>query len=49
MAYVTENTLEKRLARMEAALAHTEGDRVPIAPKVGIPYAQAAGVSAYEA
>ena len=49
MAYVTENTLEKRLARMEAALAHTEGDRVPIAPKVGIPYAQAAGVNAYEA
>ena len=49
MAYVTENTQEKRLARMEAALAHTEGDRVPIAPKVGIPYAQAAGVSAYEA
>ena len=49
MAYTTENTYEKRLARMEAAMALKEGDRVPIAPKVGIPYAQAAGITPYEA
>ena len=49
MAYTTENTYEKRIARMEAALALKEGDRVPIAPKVGIPYAQAAGITPYEA
>ena len=49
MAYTTENTYEKRLARMAAAMSFTEGDRVPIAPKVGIPYAQAAGITPYEA
>ena len=49
MIYRTENTYEKRVARMEAALDHIEGDRVPIAPRVGIPYAQAGGVSMYEA
>ena len=45
MTYQTENTLEKREARMDAALSLREGDRVPIAPKLGTPYAQAAGIS----
>ena len=49
MPYITENTMEKRIARMDAALALKEGDRVPIAPKLGTPYAQAAGISMYEA
>ena len=49
MTYQTENTLEKREARMAAALSLREGDRVPIAPKLGTPYAQAAGISMYEA
>lgn len=49
MSYITDNTIEKRVARMNAALALNEGDRVPIAPKVGTPYAQAAGISMYEA
>lgn len=49
MPYITENTMEKRIARMDAALSLKEGDRVPIAPKLGTPYAQAAGISMYEA
>ena len=49
MTYTTENTLEKREARVAAAAALGEGDRVPIAPKVGTVYAQAAGISMYEA
>lgn len=49
MSEKKENTMERRIARMSAALAHTEGDRVPFAPKVGLSYAQAADISAYEA
>lgn len=49
MSFSTENTLEKRLARVDAAIALTQGDRVPFAPKVGMAYAQAAGIDRYEA
>lgn len=49
MAFTTENTLEKRVARMDAAIALTEGDRVPMAPKIGMAYAQTAGIDRYEA
>lgn len=41
--------MEKRIVRMEAALSLKEGDRIPIASKVGTPYAQAAGISMYKA
>lgn len=46
---IIENTLEQRTARVDAAVALTEGDRVPIAPKIGMAYAQAAGIDRYEA
>ena len=49
MAFTTENTLEKRVARMDAAIALTEGDQVPMAPKIGMAYAQTAGIDRYEA
>lgn len=49
MAYETDNTLEKREARMAAAMAFKEGDRVPFAPKIGTAYTQAAGISKFEA
>ncbi len=49
MTFTTENTLEKRVARMDAAIALTEGDRVPMAPKIGMAYAQTAGIDRYEA
>ena len=49
MAYETENTMEKRVARVRAAVDHQEGDRVPFAPKVNLVYAQAGGASDYEA
>lgn len=49
MTFTTENTMEKRVARMDAAIALTEGDRVPMAPKIGMAYAQTAGIDRYEA
>ena len=49
MTFTTENTLGKRVARMDAAIALTEGDRVPMAPKIGMAYAQTAGIDRYEA
>ena len=49
MAYETENTLEKREARVAAAMAFKEGDRVPFAPRMGTIYSEMAGVSKYEA
>ena len=49
MAYQTENTLQKRIDRVKAAAACKEGDRVPFAPKVNLVYAQAAGLTGYEA
>ena len=45
MAYETENTLQKRIDRVRAAINLTEGDRVPFAPKVNLVYAQAGGIS----
>jgi uroporphyrinogen-III decarboxylase len=48
MGYVTENTIDKRLARVKAAINLKEGDRVPFAPKVSNVYAQAGGISLYE-
>jgi len=47
--YQTTNTLEKRKKRYEDAIALREPDRVPFAPKMGKSYAQAGGVSNYEA
>lgn len=47
--YQTENTIEKREARVTAAVQHKEGDRVPFAPKMGTVYSEWAGVSKYEA
>ena len=44
MALTTENTLEQRIARVDAAVALREGDRVPMAPKIGMAYAQTAGI-----
>ena len=49
MALTTENTLEQRIARVDAAVALREGDRVPMAPKIGMAYAQTAGIDRYEA
>ena len=49
MAYETESTLEKREARVAAAMAFKEGDRVPFAPRMGTIYSEMAGVSKYEA
>ena len=49
MALTTENTLEQRIARVDAAVALREGDRVPMAPKIGKAYAQTAGIDRYEA
>ena len=49
MAYQTENTIDKREARVAAAMAFKEGDRVPIAPRIGSAYSQAAGITKYEA
>lgn len=49
MAYQTENTIDKREARVAAAMAFKEGDRVPIAPRIGSAYSQTAGISKYEA
>ena len=45
MALTTENTLEQRIARVDAAVALREGDRVPMAPKIGMAYAQTAGTT----
>ena len=49
MALTTENTLEQRIARVDAAVALPQGDRVPMAPKIGMAYAQTAGIDRYEA
>ena len=49
LALTTENTLEQRIARVDAAVALREGDRVPMAPKIGMAYAQTAGIDRYEA
>ena len=49
MALTTENNLEQRIARVDAAIALREGDRVPMAPKIGMAYAQTAGIDRYEA
>lgn len=49
MEYQTENTLEMRLKRVSDAIALTEGDRVPFAPKIGMAYGPLGGVSSYEA
>lgn len=49
MALTTENNLEQRIARVDAAVALREGDRVPMAPKIGMAYAQTAGIDRYEA
>jgi len=49
MTHHTGNTLEKRKKRYLDALALKEPDRVPFAPKMGKSYAQAGGVSNYEA
>lgn len=44
-----ENNLQARQARVDAAVALKEGDRVPFAPKFGYgAYVQAAGISMYE-
>ena len=41
-----ENNLQQRQARVDAAVALKEGDRVPFAPKFGYGgYVQAAGIS----
>ena len=41
--------LEDNHARVNAAVALTEGDRVPFAPKFGyVSYVQASGISMYE-
>ena len=41
-----ENNLQARQARVDAAVALKEGDRVPFAPKFGYgAYVQAAGIS----
>ena len=47
MAYETENTLEKREARVAAAMRFEEGDRVPFAPRMGTIYSEMAGVSPF--
>ena len=44
MAYQTENTLEKREARVAAAMRFEEGDRVPFAPRMGTVYSELAGM-----
>jgi hypothetical protein len=49
MAYETENTLEKRVARVKAAVNHKEGDRVPFTPKVNLIYGQFGNCNPYEA
>lgn len=49
MALTTENNLEQRIARVDAAVALREGDRVPMVPKIGMAYAQTAGIDRYEA
>lgn len=49
MALTTENNLEQRITRVDAAVALREGDRVPMAPKIGMAYAQTAGIDRYEA
>ena len=49
MALTTENNLEQRIARVDAAVALREGDRVPMAPKIGMAYAQTSGIDRYEA
>ena len=49
MAYETENTIEKREARVAAAMRFEEGDRVPFAPRMGTVYSELAGISKYEA
>ena len=49
MAYQTENTIEKREARVAAAMRFEEGDRVPFAPRMGTVYSELAGISKYEA
>lgn len=49
MGYTTENTIEKRRARMAAALALREPDRVPFSPRFGKSIGQFGGVSNYEA
>ncbi len=49
MTYQTENTIEKREARVAAARRFEEGDRVPFAPRMGTVYSELAGISKYEA
>ena len=48
MDYKTENTYEKRVARVEAAVYLTEGDRVPFAPKIGLAYVDGTNCNRYE-
>ncbi|MCC8123129.1 MAG: hypothetical protein LIO58_06290 [Oscillospiraceae bacterium] len=49
MAYQTENTIDKRIARVAKAINLEEGDRVPFAPKIGMAYGPLAGIDSYEA
>ncbi|MCL2493284.1 MAG: hypothetical protein FWF33_04490 [Clostridiales bacterium] len=49
MPYETENTIEKRKARVAKAVALTEADRVPFAPMTAFGYLQDGSVSKYEA
>jgi len=46
---MSENSLEMRKKRYEDAIALKEPDRVPFAPKMGKSYAQAGGITNYEA
>jgi len=48
MSYITENTIDKREARVKAAISLKEGDRVPFTPKIGMAYAQTGDISMYE-
>lgn len=47
--YTTENTIEKREKRVADAVALTEPDRVPFAPKLNLAYTQEGSIDAYEA
>lgn len=47
MGYTTENTIDKRLKRVQDAINFRTPDRIPIAPKMGMAYVQAAGINMY--
>ena len=50
MALTTENNLEQRIARVDAAVALRGGrSGSPMVPKIGMAYAQTAGIDRYEA